>query len=579
MATMLASRTPTRDPFLDPALPTLADVLKALDRPGLAGRRDLPDLRSAVRTVARALGRPPEAIPAHPGHLRQLLAAVTPATHGLRPARWANTRSLLGRAMRLTGTDLLPGRSTAPLTPVWRGLAGRLKPVKALEIGLGRLMRFCSTQGIAPEEVDDTAFERFRVALEQTSLVRHPERVHRDTAYCWNRAATTVPGWPAKRLMVPRRAKQPYVLPPEAFPASFRADLAAWLARLAGEDLLAALPFRPVRPATRERRHLQVLQLASALVHCGGRAPAELKGLADLVEPAAVREALRFFLERAGGRPTRQIHELAAAALVIARHWVKVPEAQEQALRALAKRCDPGERGMTAKNRAVLRRLEDGALVQALLTLPDRLARGLARKTAPLTRGEALRLQTASAIAILVAAPMRISNLVGLRLDRHVLRQGGRGAAQPQVRLVISAEEVKNRRELDYPLPAWVVALLDLYLARARPLLQSRPGPWLFPGAGDSHKQRHGLSKQIAAAAETMLGLRLTPHQFRHACGAIYLAANPGGHEVVRNLLGHRSIETTIRYYAGMEMAAALRHYDAVILERRQAAGAGNSHG
>jgi hypothetical protein len=121
MATMLASRTPTRDPFLDPALPTLADVLKALDRPGLAGRRDLPDLRSAVRTVARALGRPPEAIPAHPGHLRQLLAAVTPATHGLRPARWANTRSLLGRAMRLTGTDLLPGRSTAPLTPVWRG--------------------------------------------------------------------------------------------------------------------------------------------------------------------------------------------------------------------------------------------------------------------------------------------------------------------------------------------------------------------------------------------------------------------------------------------------------------------------
>jgi integrase len=76
-----------------------------------------------------------------------------------------------------------------------------------------------------------------------------------------------------------------------------------------------------------------------------------------------------------------------------------------------------------------------------------------------------------------------------------------------------------------------------------------------------------------------MLGLRLTPHQFRHACGAIYLAANPGGHEVVRNLLGHRSIETTIRYYAGMEMAAALRYYDAVILERRQAAGAGNSRG
>jgi hypothetical protein len=43
-------------------------------------------------------------------------------------------------------------------------------------------------------------------------------------------------------------------------------------------------------------------------------------------------------------------------------------------------------------------------------------------------------------------------------------------------------------------------------------------------------------------------------------------------HEVVRHLLGHRSIATTIRFYAGMKTAAALRHYDAVVLERRQEA-------
>jgi len=49
--------------------------------------------------------------------------------------------------------------------------------------------------------------------------------------------------------------------------------------------------------------------------------------------------------------------------------------------------------------------------------------------------------------------------------------------------------------------------------------------------------------------------------------------ANPGGHEVVRHLLGHRSIATTLRFYAGMETAAALRRYDAVVLERRQEAG------
>ncbi len=41
---------------------------------------------------------------------------------------------------------------------------------------------------------------------------------------------------------------------------------------------------------------------------------------------------------------------------------------------------------------------------------------------------------------------------------------------------------------------------------------------------------------------------------------------------MVRHLFGHRSIATTIRFYAGMETAAALHHYDVVILERRQEA-------
>jgi integrase len=284
---------------------------------------------------------------------------------------------------------------------------------------------------------------------------------------------------------------------------------------------------------------------------------------------------LRFFLARAGGATTRQVHQLATVALLIAKHWVGLPQAQLEELRALVRRCDPEVRGLTAKNRAALRRLEDDpALVQKLLTLPNRLARGLARKPAgAFTRNDAVRLQTALAIAILLAAPIRIANLAGLRLARHVLRQssgGGQDATQ-RVRLVVPASEVKNRQELEHPLPPWVIELLDLYLARARPLLQPRPGPWLFPGRRpDRPKHPHRLRQQIAQATEAALGLRLTPHQFRHACGLLYLMANPGGHEVVRHLLGHRSLATTIKFYAGMETAAALRRYDAVVLERRE---------
>ena len=36
----------------------------------------------------------------------------------------------------------------------------------------------------------------------------------------------------------------------------------------------------------------------------------------------------------------------------------------------------------------------------------------------------------------------------------------------------------------------------------------------------------------------------------------------PGQYETVRVLLGHRSLDTTLRHYAGLEGAAAARHYD-----------------
>jgi len=45
----------------------------------------------------------------------------------------------------------------------------------------------------------------------------------------------------------------------------------------------------------------------------------------------------------------------------------------------------------------------------------------------------------------------------------------------------------------------------------------------------------------------------MTVHQFRHACAAIYLKHRPGEYEVVRRLLGHRNIQTTINFYCGLE--------------------------
>ena len=73
------------------------------------------------------------------------------------------------------------------------------------------------------------------------------------------------------------------------------------------------------------------------------------------------------------------------------------------------------------------------------------------------------------------------------------------------------------------------------------------------------------LGGQISRLLARELGVRLTPHQFRHLIGFIYLREHPHGIEVVRALLGHRSIATTLSHYAGLEGAAAARHYDATL--------------
>lgn len=52
----------------------------------------------------------------------------------------------------------------------------------------------------------------------------------------------------------------------------------------------------------------------------------------------------------------------------------------------------------------------------------------------------------------------------------------------------------------------------------------------------------------------------------RHLGAKLYLDANPGAYGVVRRVLGHTVMSTTVNNYTGLETDAALRHYHNVIL-------------
>jgi len=109
--------------------------------------------------------------------------------------------------------------------------------------------------------------------------------------------------------------------------------------------------------------------------------------------------------------------------------------------------------------------------------------------------------------------------------------------------------------------------MLGLYLAVFRPRLCRSDSPWLFPGELSGHKTKGTLSGQIIERITKELGIRVTPHQFRHLAAAFILEKDPANYEFVRRVLGHKNLQTTINFYVGLETVDAVRKFSAMALE------------
>jgi site-specific recombinase XerD len=136
--------------------------------------------------------------------------------------------------------------------------------------------------------------------------------------------------------------------------------------------------------------------------------------------------------------------------------------------------------------------------------------------------------------------------------------------------LVIPAEEVKNGQMLEFELPAESTRLLKLYVKDYRPRLTTSANSWLFPGRGDACKTPAVLGRQISDVVFAETGLLIHPHLFRHIAAKLFLDQHPGQYEVMRRVLNHRAMHTTVNFYAGGESISAARHFDNAILKSRR---------
>ena len=421
------------------------------------------------------------------------------------------------------------------------------------------MLRFFSAAEIGPNALRREDLERFKTALLEDALMKGAPATWRIMVNTWNQAAHTVPGWPAIHVPLPPRPGC-YSLPWESFPASLRLDVDRYLTRLGGGSILDEKgPMRPARKSTLHTREYQIRRFASALV-LSKKDPAELVSLADLVTLEAFRLGLGFFLARSNDQPTAAVFSIAGALTAVAQHFVEAEDSVVARMKEIKKRLRPSCKGLTEKNRTRLRQFDDPATVQKFLRLPEQLERAASVCHKP--RRAALLTQSAVAIAILTMAPMRIANLAALDLDKHLVRP----APGRPYHIVIPATEVKNRQDLEFPLPQQTSDLIDRYLKNHRTALVTTTTRALFPGRFGGHKTSINLGSQISANVYGQTGIRANPHLFRHIGAKLYLDNKPGNYATMQRVLGHSSIDTTTQHYTGLETAGAMRHYDNLIL-------------
>jgi len=537
--------------------PTLGDVRKhIMERTDLAAQRRA-NLLSAINTLCRVLDRTDQHIPAAMNLLRPLLEKASPGAIHVGPRRWSNIKSDVLGAIRLSGfgADFIP--KDMPITDPWQAIVDRIGTDQE-KCFLRRFARFCGSRQIAPVDVGDPIIPAYESYLNETQS-RSPTRSLDDFIRTWNRMAAANPDLNVATLTKADRSRT-YCLPWPDLPHTLFADTMAYKKAILSPDPLAD-DRRKVRPATAEAYERMIRRIATAALANGAIAE-DVQTLAQLVRPQTLRRALEFFLARNGDKVNQQTHDMAHLALGIARRWARLPGEDIAAIEQFARKCTVTRHGLTQKNRDRLNQLRDEAVITKLVNLPQRLIdKALEGEVNCRT---AMMVQTAIALAILICAPIRLENLRSLDRSRHfkpVFSTKG-----PVMQLMIPGEEVKNNQDLMFQLPPHVIELIDLYLETYQPLLSGDfDNLFLFPGRAGQPKSDNKLRDQIEKAIWDHLGIHVHPHLFRHIAALIFLSKYPGHYEEVRRLLGHKSIETTIRFYAGLETTTAVNRFNEII--------------
>ena len=562
--------------FADPAILSLAELKARLEQDSNLSARQQREMISAINTTAKWLNLPADMIPASAQFLRGKFQDIHPAHHHVTKRRVQNIKSLILNAMRSQSLSTKLGSYLAEMSPPWMKLWDIIEGEQYFRTELSRFFRYCSKQGIAPSEINDQILADFLNALEAETFVKTPKVRQQSICRLWNKCVDLYrdQGWPQIKVAIPSYETRRYALDDAHLPSVLLRELNTYLEALSGTDPfnMQVKAFRPGSIKTIKghfRRYITAL-------HYQGLDLSGIQSLEEIVTKEMFQLAMRWFWDRNGGQTSKHTGEIAWS---IRCYATKHLTADEETLAFYAnamKRLRIPQDGLSDKNQRAMVQFDEPKTIEALVGLPIKLwakAERSYKAASTKRRSKELQLcvQTAIAIEILIFAPMRISNLQNLRIDQHISWQNKHAVIH------IPRAQVKNDIDLTFKLPITLSQRIQAYIKDWRTLYTEGANPYLFPGRKLNPKDGTRLRRQISNTLWEETGIKLTPHQFRHAAAKILLDAKPGYYEVVRKILGHKNLTTTYAHYAGAETQAALDLYDEVILEHRKGTSFGST--
>ena len=181
-------------------------------------------------------------------------------------------------------------------------------------------------------------------------------------------------------------------------------------------------------------------------------------------------------------------------------------------------------------------------------------------------------------IALLAMRPLRQRNMLGLQIG-HSLRREGEGWM-----IRIPATESKTHTALNMAFPKVLLSALHTYLTAHRPLLLAMRGPMrsarpmqsagfhLWVTRCGTAMSAGSLQKGLERHTTSRFGHHVNVHLFRDCLASSLADEDPMLVQLAREMLGHRTFQTTATNYISANQRRALRRCQTEVIRRRKSA-------